>query len=45
MSAGCPGMLSSELFNRGNRARDPLTIARTGLEKTRSVGPTPERAG
>jgi hypothetical protein len=45
MSAGCPGVLSFELFNRGNWAQDPLTIARTGLEKTRAVGPTPERAG
>jgi sugar phosphate isomerase/epimerase len=34
---GFRGYLSLELFNRGYWMQDPLTVARTGLEKMRSV--------
>jgi sugar phosphate isomerase/epimerase len=35
--AGFRGMLSLELFNRTYWKQDPLTVARTGLEKTRAA--------
>lgn len=35
--AGFRGALSLELFNRDYWKQDPLTVARTGLEKTRAV--------
>lgn len=36
-AAGFRGALSLELFNREYWKQDPLTVARTGLEKTRAV--------
>jgi sugar phosphate isomerase/epimerase len=35
--AGFRGALSLELFNRDYWSQDPLTVARTGLEKTRAA--------
>lgn len=37
LAIGFHGMLSLELFNRGYWKQDALTVARTGLEKTRAV--------
>jgi sugar phosphate isomerase/epimerase len=34
---GFHGFLSLELFNRDYWAQDPLTVARTGLEKMKAV--------
>jgi len=36
-AAGFRGMLSLELFNRDYWKQDPLTVAKTGLEKTRAA--------
>jgi len=36
-ATGFRGALSLELFNRSYWEQDALTIARTGLEKTRAV--------
>lgn len=35
--AGFRGVLSLELFNRAYWKQDPLTVARTGLEKMRAI--------
>jgi sugar phosphate isomerase/epimerase len=36
-AAGFQGFLSLEIFNRDYWKHDALTVARTGLEKTRAV--------